>query len=198
MRILSIACQNLNSLRGNHEHRLDFEAAPLEGCGLFAIIGPTGAGKTTLLDALTLALYNRTPRQANAQALLSHGAAEGWAEVVYEVAEGRFLSRWSVQRARKQRGGNLQTAVIEVSTWPDAAAMAAGAERRLLTHKSTESIKKNTELTGLDYDQFTRSVLLAQGGFAEFLRAKDDERASLLERMTGTAIYKQQIGRAHV
>ncbi len=197
MRILSIACRNINSLRGSQEHRLDFEAEPLEGCGLFAIIGPTGAGKTTLLDALTLALYNRTPRQGNSQALLSHGAAEGWAEVVYEVEEGRFLSRWSVQRARKKREGTLQTAIIEVSTWPDAAALAAGAERKLLTHKSTESIRKNIELTGLDYDQFTRSVLLAQGGFAEFLRAKDDERASLLERMTGTAIYKQLSRQAH-
>ena len=85
MRIISIACRNLNSLRGTERHELDFEKAPLEGCGLFAILGPTGAGKTTLLDALTLALYNQTPRQKNAQALLSNGEAEAWAEVVYEV-----------------------------------------------------------------------------------------------------------------
>lgn len=182
MRIISIACRNLNSLRGSREHRLDFEAAPLEGCGLFAITGPTGAGKTTLLDALTLALYNRTPRQESSQALLSHGAGEGWAEVVYEVEAGRFLSRWSLQRAHKKRGGNLQTPVIEVCTWPDG---------KVLTQNSTQSIKQNVQLTGLDYDQFTRSVLLAQGGFDEFLKAKEDKRAGLLERMTGTAIYKQ-------
>ncbi|GAA4370217.1 hypothetical protein GCM10023185_44560 [Hymenobacter saemangeumensis] len=188
MRILSIACRNINSLRGAREHRLDFEAAPLEGCGLFAITGPTGSGKTTLLDAITLALYNQTPRQKNSQTLLSHGAAEGWAEVVYEVEAGRFLSRWSVQRAHKKREGSLQTAIIEVSTWP---------ERKILTTKSTESIRQNIALTGLDYDQFTRSVLLAQGGFAEFLKAKDDERAGLLERMTGTAIYKQLSKQAH-
>ena len=197
MRIISIACFNINSLRGNERHEINFEQAPLEGCGLFAILGPTGAGKTTLLDALTLALYNQTPRQKNPQALLSHGAAEGWAEVVYEVEAGRFVSKWSIQRARKQRGGNLQTAVVEVSTWPTPAGLAAGETGKLLTHKSTESVKKNIELTGLDYDQFTRSVLLAQGGFAEFLRAKDDERAGLLERMTGTAIYKQLSRQAH-
>lgn len=188
MRIISIACRNLNSLRGNREHRLDFEAAPLEGCGLFAITGPTGAGKTTLLDAITLALYNQTPRQKNSQALLSHGAGEGWAEVVYEVEAGRFLSRWSLQRAHKKREGNLQTPIMEVCTWPNG---------KVLTQKSTESIRQNVQLTGLDYDQFTRSVLLAQGSFAEFLKAKDDERAGLLERMTGTAIYKQLSRQAH-
>lgn len=182
MRIISIACRNLNSLRGSREHRLDFTAAPLEGCGLFAITGSTGAGKTTLLDALTLALYNRTPRQESSQALLSHGEGEGWAEVVYEVEAGRFLSRWSLQRAHKKRGGNLQTPVIEVCTWPDG---------KVLTQNATQSIRQNVQLTGLDYDQFTRSVLLAQGGFDEFLKAKEDKRAGLLERMTGTAIYKQ-------
>jgi len=182
VRIISIACRNLNSLRGSREHRLDFTAAPLEGCGLFAITGATGAGKTTLLDAITLALYNRTPRQASSQALLSHGEGEGWAEVVYEVEAGRFLSRWSLQRAHKKRGGNLQTPLIEVCSLPD---------RKILAQNATQGIRQNVLLTGLDYDQFTRSVLLAQGSFAEFLRAKDDERAGLLERMTGTAIYKQ-------
>src|SRR5947209_2947321 len=100
MKIISVACQNINSLRGKQVHRLDFETAPLENCGLFAITGPTGAGKTTLLDAITLALYGRTPRQGNGRSLISHGATESWAEVVYEVAAGRFLAKWSIQRAR--------------------------------------------------------------------------------------------------
>ena len=80
MKILRVRFFNLNSLRGRQPHRLDFEAAPLEGCGLFAISGPTGAGKTTLLDAITLALYGETPRQDSGIALSSHGAAESWAE----------------------------------------------------------------------------------------------------------------------
>ena len=188
MKIISIACQNLNSLRGKQVHRLDFEAAPLENCGLFAITGPTGAGKTTLLDAITLALYGRTPRQGNGRSLISHGATESWAEVVYEVAAGRFLAKWSIQRARKKVGGNLQDAQMEVCSWPDG---------QILASKTEKSIAQNEALTGMKYTQFTRSVLLAQGSFDEFLKARDDEREKLLERITGIEIYTTLSGQAH-
>ena len=191
MRIISVACFNLNSLRGKQPHRLDFEAAPLEGCGLFAISGPTGAGKTTLLDAITLALYGETPRQDNGVALNSHGATESWAEVVYEVGTGRFLAKWSMQRAnaKKQTDGTPKV-TMQVTPWPRK-------DGDFQTQKIQESIAKNQELTGMRYEQFTRSVLLAQGGFADFLEAKDDERAVLLERMTGTGIYKTLSQNAH-
>ena len=191
MKILSVSCFNLSSLRGRQAHRLDFEAAPLEGCGLFAISGPTGAGKTTLLDAVTLALYGETPRQKNGVALSSYGSTESWAEVVYEVGAGRFLARWSMQRAnaKKQLDGTPKVR-MEVAPYPIQ-------EGGWQTQKVLESIAKNEELTGLTYAQFTRSVLLAQGGFAEFLRAKDDDRAELLERMTGTGIYKELSQKAH-
>jgi exonuclease SbcC len=189
MRIISVACFNLNSLRGKQPHRLDFEVAPLDGCGLFAISGPTGAGKTTLLDAITLALYGQTPRQSNGQALSSHGTWESWAEVVYEVGEGRFLAKWSMQRAFKRADGTPKV-TMQVTPWPRQ-------EGDWQTQKIGESITKNQELTGMRYEQFTRSVLLAQGGFADFLEAKDDERAVLLERMTGTGIYKTLSQSAH-
>lgn len=189
MRIISIACFNLNSLRGKQPHRLDFEAAPLEGCGLFAISGPTGAGKTTLLDAITLALYGQTPRQSNGVALNSHGATESWAEVVYEVEAGRFLAKWSLQRAFKKADGTPKV-TMQVTPWPRQ-------EGDWQTQNLRESVAKNQELTGMRYEQFTRSVLLAQGGFADFLEAKDDERAMLLERMTGTGIYKTLSQNAH-
>ena len=189
MRIISIACFNLNSLRGKQPHRLDFEAAPLEGCGLFAISGPTGAGKTTLLDAITLALYGQTPRQSNGVALSSHGATESWAEVVYEVEAGRFLAKWSLRWAFN-KPGTTPKVTMQVTPWPRQ-------EGDWQTQKIGESVAKNQELTGMRYEQFTRSVLLAQGGFADFLEAKDDERAVLLERMTGTGIYKTLSQNAH-
>jgi len=189
MRIISIACFNLNSLRGKQPHRIDFEAAPLEGCGLFAISGPTGAGKTTILDVITLALYGQTPRQSNGVALSSHGAVESWAEVVYEVEAGRFLAKWSLQRAFKKAEGKPKV-TMQVTPWPRQ-------EGDWQTQNLRESVGKNQELTGMLYEQFTRSVLLAQGGFAKFLEAKDDDRAVLLERMTGTAIYKTLSLNAH-
>ena len=189
MRIISIACFNLNSLRGKQPHRLDFETAPLEGCGLFAISGPTGAGKTTLLDAITLALYGQTPRQSKGAALSSHGAVESWAEVVYEVAAGRFLAKWSLQRSFKKVDGKPNV-TMQVTPWPRQ-------EGDWQTQNLRESVAKNQELTGMRYEQFTRSVLLAQGGFADFLEAEDDDRAVLLERMTGTAIYKTLSLNAH-
>lgn len=193
MKIISVACSNLNSLRGRQPHRLDFEKAPLDGCGLFAISGPTGAGKTTLLDAITLALYGETPRQKNGQALSSHGATDSWAEVVYEVGAGRFLARWSMQRTYTRADKSVESTpkvVMQVSPWPRQ-------ESDWQMQKIKESIAKNVELTGMSYEQFTRSVLLAQGGFAEFLKAKDDDRADLLERMTGTGIYKELSRNAH-
>ncbi|WP_375417385.1 AAA family ATPase [uncultured Hymenobacter sp.] len=189
MKIISIACANLNSLRGRQPHRLDFEAAPLDGCGLFAISGPTGAGKTTLLDAITLALYGQTPRQKNGQVLSSHGANESWAEVVYEVGAGRFLARWSMRWTFGKVGGTAKV-TMQVAPVPQK-------EGDWQMQKINESIAKNEELTGMSYEQFTRSVLLAQGGFAEFLKAKDDDRADLLERMTGTGIYKELSRQAH-
>ena len=189
MRIISLACFNLNSLRGKQPHRLDFEAAPLQGCGLFAISGPTGAGKTTLLDVITLALYGQTPRQSNGVALSSHGTVESWAEVVYEVEAGRFLAKWSVKRASKRAEGN-PIMTMQVTPWPRQ-------EHDWQTQGLRESVAKNQELTGMRYEQFTRSVLLAQGGFADFLKAGDNDRAVLLERMTGTAIYKTLSLNAH-
>lgn len=189
MKIISVACANLNSLRGRQPHRLDFEKAPLDGCGLFAISGPTGAGKTTLLDAITLALYGETPRQKNGQALSSHGANESWAEVVYEVGAGRFMARWSMRWTFGKVGGTAKV-TMQVVPVPQK-------DGDWQTQKINESIAKNEELTGMSYEQFTRSVLLAQGGFAEFLKARDDDRADLLERMTGTGIYKELSKQAH-
>ena len=189
MKILSVGCLNLNSLRGTH--RLDFRKGALANCGLFAITGPTGAGKTTLLDAITLALYGRTPRQErNGAALMSHGTGECWAEVVFEVERQpdgqpgppqRYLARWHQRRARSRADGTIQDAGMEVSIQPGG---------KPLAQKKREAEAVLVTLTGLTYDQFTRSVLLAQGGFAQFLKASANDRAELLERMTGTDHYR--------
>ncbi len=180
MKILRIHLKNLNSLRGAHE--VDFEDERIARAGLFAITGPTGAGKSTLLDAITLALYGRAARygkQANPEDMMSRHEAECQAEVDFEVAQGRYRAVWHLRRARGVADGNLQPAKRYLYD----------ADGQVLASKINEVSELVEELSGLDYDRFTRSVLLAQGEFAKFLKASDDERAALLESLTRTAIY---------
>jgi exonuclease SbcC len=180
MKILRIQLKNLNSLRGDHE--VDFEDERITRAGLFAITGPTGAGKSTLLDAITLALYGRAARygkQANPEDMMSRHEAECHAEVDFEVARGRFRAVWQLRRARGVAGGNLQPAKRYLHD----------TDGQIIASKINEVSDLIEELTGLDYDRFTRSVLLAQGEFAKFLKANDDERAALLESLTRTSIY---------
>ncbi len=178
MKILSIAGRNLNSLKA--DFKIDFSTGALKDCGIFAITGPTGAGKTTLLDAITLALYGRTPRSATDEDIISYGAGEAWAEVVFQTSEGCFKSEWKVRRARSRHDGALQQSVMEVSRYP---------EGKILTQKKREAQDKVKELTKLEYDQFLKSVLLAQGAFKAFLDARESERGEMLEKISDTSIY---------
>lgn len=206
MKILQIRGRNLASLAGDFE--LDFEQGPLAEAGLFAIAGPTGAGKSTLLDALSLALYDRTPRLdekssyqipdgpdnhlgvSDTRHLLRRGAGSGHAEVRFVGTDGRlYCARWSVRRAREAAGGKLQA--VDMQLLDEAA-------KQLIGRNKTEVLPAIERIVGLTFDQFRRSVLLAQGDFAAFLRAKGDERSDLLERMTGTDIYSRISQRAHL
>lgn len=181
MRILTLRLKNLNSLKG--EWKIDFTQAPFAQGGLFAITGPTGAGKTTLLDAICLALYHRTPRMgvisANTNELMTRSTAECLAEVEFAIKGKRYRAFWSQHRAQNSANGKLQPAHAELVT----------ADGSILTNKLSEKVKLVEELTGLDFARFTKSMMLAQGGFAAFLEAKSSERAELLEQLTGTEIY---------
>ena len=188
MRILAIRGRNLASLSNGFE--VDFTAEPLASAGLFAITGPTGAGKSTLLDALCLALYERTPRLSRANSrsesvpdvgehaigssdprnLLRRGAGEGWAEVDFVGSDGQgYRSRWTVRRARGKQDGKLQASEISLSRLADG--------QLLGDHRKTETLRQIEAVIGLNFEQFTRAVLLAQNDFATFLKAGDDERA---------------------
>ncbi|GHE20265.1 AAA family ATPase [Halomonas urumqiensis] len=201
MKILSLRLANLASLPGPLE--LDFTESPLREAGLFAITGPTGAGKSTLLDALCLALYGNTPRlrqapgrdaplpdvegetlsTADPRTLLRRGTASGHAEVDFLGRDGRrYCARWAVRRAREKAQGRLQ-AVEQSLRDLDA--------DRLLTTQKREFDRLLPDVLGLNFDQFTRAVLLAQSEFAAFLKADDNERSDLLERLTGTAEYSE-------
>ncbi|MGF1708788.1 AAA family ATPase [Enterovibrio baiacu] len=190
MKILSLRFKNLNSLKG--EWKIDFTQTPFSDNGLFAITGATGAGKTTLLDAICLALYHQTPRlgliSTSSNEIMTRGTAECAAEVEFEVKGHPYRAFWSMRRSRGKVDGNLQQADVEL--------VDAKSDKVLATQ-----VKQKNELvediTGLDFSRFTKSMMLSQGDFAAFLNAKENERAELLEELTGTEIYGRISEKVH-
>ena len=181
MKILSLRLKNINSLKG--EWKIDFTAPEFVNNGLFAITGATGAGKTTLLDAICLALYHQTPRldkvSQSDNELMTRHTGESLAEVEFEVKGETYRAFWHQRRARGNAEGKLQ---------PPQAELAKG-DGAIITSRIDEKLKKISEITGLDFSRFTKSMMLAQGGFAAFLEANANDRAELLEELTGTEIY---------
>lgn len=198
MKILAIRGQNLASLPG---FDLELASGALEGAGLFAIVGPTGSGKSTILDAMCLALYQKAPRlddapsdtrmavagfgqlaQDDIRQLLRRGTSTGSAEVDFKAVDGEsYRVRWAF-RAPKRKGASVQEEMSLVRL-SDGAVLRTSADRKDVFRAHVDS------LVGMTWPQFTRTILLAQGRFAEFLRAGENERSALLERLTGTGIF---------
>ncbi len=177
---------------------IDFEAAPLADSEVFLITGKTGAGKSTILDAICLALYADTPRldgthvQGNiidgdkemrvsdTRQLMRRNTGEAFVKLTFTGTNGiGYEATWAVARARKKPDGNLQS-----KTW------------QLLNLKTQVTLTKEDDIkaeirraVGLDFSQFCRTTVLAQGEFTRFLNSKDDEKADILEKITGVDIY---------
>ena len=204
MTIELIALHNLTSLAGTHT--IDFTAEPLRSAGLFAITGDTGAGKSTLLDAVCLALYGKAPRLENverlsqdqredaaenlpelspqdARSFLRKGTDEGWARVRFVNSSGeRYEAEWKV---RVNRNGHLNKAERSLST------VSNRGQLTLIASGITETQQAIEQAVGLDYAQFSRTVILAQNSFANFLKARHADKSALLEKLTGTDIYSE-------
>ncbi len=184
MKILSLQFKNLNSLYG--EWKIDFTNNTYQQNGLFVLSGPTGAGKTTILDAICLALYGQTPRigkiTKNNNEVMSKNTGECFSEIIFEVKNTSYVSRFEQRRAKNSREGNLQEAKHYVSELKT---------KKILSEKRTESYQEIVKITGMDFSRFTRSILLAQGAFDSFLKADNEIKSTLLEQITGTEIYSK-------
>ncbi len=187
MRFHAIRLYNLNSLKGRHA--IEFDRPPLAHAGLFAITGDTGAGKTTILDAITLALFAETSRDHNKE-VMSNGTSECSAEVEFSNEKGRFLARWSQKRSNRK--ADTLPVVRDFAEWDNDTAT-----WKILANTKTEVDGKGNKrgavetYLGLGYEQFRRTILLAQGAFAAFLHANEQDRSEVLERLTDTDIYSR-------
>ena len=195
MYIRKITINNITSLKG--EHIIDFTHEPLRSADLFAITGDTGAGKSTILDCICLALYNRAPRFAlrersttpapagskqlqsyDTRNVLRRGENEGSCSVEFLTGEGIFTATWSVRVKRTGTFDSVTRTLVQN-------------EPKRKTFDPREVQENIQRLIGLDYEQFTRTVILAQNSFANFLKARRDDKSKLLEKITGTEIYNR-------
>ena len=195
MKIEKLIIQNLNSIE---EAEIDFVNSVLAKEPLFLICGETGSGKTTILDAITLALYDKASRYENVRNnektengnnstknttnILRKGKTDGKAEVHFSINGSYYVATWLVHKTKSNTyttSNRRKLEVVDDNT------------RVVLSTKIEEVNKKIEELVGLSYDQFIRSVMLAQGEFSTFLKSKKNEQSEILEMLTGTEVYSK-------
>lgn len=184
MKINKLTILNINSLKG--KYIIDFEKDFSEN-GLFLISGETGSGKTTILDAISIALYNRTPRlssKSDIQYLMSIDTANCFSELEFEVDNILYKSYWGLKRAREKKDGNFQDTQMKLSCFKNN-------KWEAINGTKTQILKKIENITNLNFDKFSKTIMLAQGSFDSFLKAKGKEKSELLEKITGTQIYKK-------
>ena len=200
MKFLQLEILNLASLDKQGGEVINFEEGALGESTIFSIVGPTGSGKSTLLDAICLALYNRAPRYprkkgdknqsieifgaadasesnrlapTDSRNILTRGKKEGYSKLTFLANNGSiYRAEWHV-RFQRVRYENAKTALYKIAR--------NGEE---ITEEAADW-NELPNIIGLDYDQFLRTVLIAQGSFANFLTAKENERYELLEKLIG-------------
>ncbi len=195
---------HISNIASIEEADINFDAPPLSEERLFLITGDTGTGKSTIIDCLCLALYGTTPRMKAARRadyegqggneslftndprqLLRRGCGSADVSLTFDDKEGTpYIATWHVHRAHNRSNGTLQDVARTLCTED-------GVTPAIYLTKKTEIDAFITQLIGLDVSQFFRTVVLAQGKFAEFLNADDNEKSLLLEKMMGIEIYSK-------
>ena len=199
MKFLKLEIHNLASLDREEGEVINFEEGALGESTIFSIVGPTGSGKSTILDAICLALYNRAPRYprkkgdkdrieiygdadadensrlapTDGRNILSRGKKIGYSKLTFQANNGDiYRAEWHVHRARV-RYGDVVTLLYKIVRTEN-----GWAEENCTWGELPQII-------GLDYDQFLRTVLIAQGSFDKFLKAEEKDRYELLEKLVG-------------
>lgn len=202
MKIRKLEIKNIASIE---EAVIDFDKEPLSDTDLFLITGTTGSGKTTLLDAICLALYNTTPRIAKSKKeilkvnddeltekdprnILRQNTGYGYSKVYFKGNnDHEYCAEWSVARGKKQQVGNsLSRAIWKISDLSVGICVTGDKNE---TYKEVSAIIN--EAVGLDFEQFGRTTMLAQGDFTEFLKSDEADKAAILEKISGTDIYRR-------
>lgn len=203
MKLQKLTIKNLASIE---EAVIDFENGPIAKESIFLICGETGSGKSTILDAICLALYNDTPRMqrspnekyvdqnqsfyakkeevaiTDVRQLMRRNTVEAFVELDFIGSNDiHYTARWSVAKAHKKVDGNLKNV-----------------EWKLLNHKTCQELTKKNDIIaeiqeciGLNFEQFCRTTMLAQGEFTRFLQSKGSEKSEILEKLTGTSVYSE-------
>ena len=180
MKILNLYFKNINSLEG--ENRIDFEQPPFTDSGVFAITGPNGSGKSSILDAITLALYGETFRfDKPAQHVITKHTAESFSQIEFMIGADKYRSSWHVKREGDNPKANLLPTEMNLLRLNNIEEIVATSQQQVCNRMA--------EITGMNFRSFTRSILLAQGDFAAFLNALDNERMAILEKIISADIY---------
>lgn len=179
MRILKLKLKNINSLAGENE--IDFTLPAFFNDGLFAITGKTGAGKSSILDAISLALYGKTPRvdvSGSENAVMTKGEKDCFAEILFEANGKTWKASWKQEQTKT---GNLKPVNRQI----------ADSNGKIIADQVRSCDSEIIKIMGLTFEQFTKVIMLAQGSFTAFLQANKNEKGELLEQITGTEIYGQ-------
>ncbi len=185
MKILNVELKNINSLAGTW--KIDFtDPSFVQNHNIFVIFGDTGSGKSSILDAITIALYGRTPRQdrinSSGNEVMTRNTASCMARLKYQCRKGVFISEWRQRRAKDKISGRLQD--------PEFCVMRE--DGTLIDEGKAANLAEVTQkIIELDYKQFVRSIILAQGEFSRFLDCKASERAEILEKLDGSDNYRK-------
>jgi len=177
MRPIKLELSGLNSYMDKQV--VDFEK--LTERGLFGIFGPTGSGKSTILDAITLAMYGNISR--NTKEFINSSCKETVLSYEFEIGTKNNKRRYLVDRnmIRSKTGTKTSYArLVEILN---------DGNKNVIADKVGEVNEKITDVIGLTANDFTRSVVLPQGRFSEFLQLTGSERRDMLERIFNLEKY---------